>query len=158
MLKGKFKIIAFLMLSVCSALIITGVYFYIKEEAFLKECRLIKCRVTNIDEKVRGTAVLTFKDINGNYKSFNYVEKYDYSEDDLDYKVNEIYEVYYYEKEPKRSEVKDFIGNHTTSFVFVIIGLSFIIDIPIFFFVFSMKNRQNLSQSQFGIKDDVISE
>ncbi len=145
---GKTKIIAAILGIVCSGLIIIGVYFYVKESAFLDECKLIKCRVVNIDEPYKGKAILTLKDINGAYKQFYYVENYDAGEDELDYKLNELYDVYYYPADPNRSEMKSFTENHETSFILFIIGISFIFDIPALFFVSNIKRKAQLQQQQ----------
>jgi hypothetical protein len=152
------KFIAFGMLAVSALLIILGVYFYTKENAFLKECKLIICRITEIEEKRRGDAYLTFREVNGNYPPFKYNVTYDASESDLDYHVNETYEIYYYQKDVSKSEINDFFINHITSFVLLIIGVTFIIDFPIMLFVFSRVKKQQMAKQQFGIKEEVVSE
>lgn len=145
---GKTKIIAAILGIVCSGLIIIAVYFYVKESAFLDQCKLLKCKVVQIDEPYKGKAILALKDINGNYKQFYYVENYDASEDELEYKLNEVYEVYYYPPDPNRSEMKNFTENHETSFILFIIGLTFIFDIPVLFYVSNIKKRAQLQQQQ----------
>ncbi len=152
------RFVAFGMLAVSVLLVILGVYFYTKESAFLKECKLITCRITKIDEEKRGDANLTFREINGNYPPFTYNVTYDASESDLDYHINETYEVYYYQKEVSRSEIKDFFINHITSFILVVVGFAFMLDFPIMLFVISRVRNQQLSKQQFGIKDEVVSE
>jgi hypothetical protein len=85
---------------------------------------------------------------------------YDASESDLEYKLNEIYDVYYYEKDPSKSEVKDFLTNYQTAFIMLVIGIVFLIDFPILLFVTSRLKKirtQNRSE-HYGIKDSVISE
>lgn len=152
------KVIPFGMLAVSALLIILGVYFYTKENSFLKECKLITCKIINIEEERRGDAYLTFREVNGNYPPFKYNVTYDASESDLEYQLNEIYEVYYYPKDVSKSEINDFFINHITSFVLLIIGITFIIDFPIMLFVFSKVRKQQQAKQQFGIKDTVISQ
>ena len=158
MFRGKIKIIASLLGIACAGLIIIGVYYYVKETAFLDQCKLIKCRIAQIDEPYRGKAILQLKDISGTYREFYFVEHYDASEDELDYELNEIYEVYYYPPDPNRSEMKSFMDNHETSMIFILIALSFIIDIPIMLFMSNLKRKSQLQEQRFGIKDEVISE
>ena len=158
MFRGKIKIIASLLGIACAGLIIIGVYYYVKETAFLNECKLIKCKIVQIDEPYKGKATLYLKDISGTYRQFYYIEHYDASEDELDYELNEIYEVYYYPPDPNRSEIKSFMDNHETSMIFIIIALSFIIDIPIMLFMSNLKRKSQLQDQQYGIKDEVISE
>lgn len=139
-------------------LVILGVYFYQKEDAFLNQCKLIKCKITSIEEKRFGKANITFKEVNGNYPAFQYYVEYDPSDEELGYNENEIHEVYYFEKDNSRSEVKGFFENHLTSFIFIIIGFSFMLDFPILLMVSSKTKKQQLAKQQYGIKDEVISE
>lgn len=152
------RYIAFAMLFVSVILVILGVYYYQKEDAFLKECYLIKCKVTSIEEKRLGKAYITFTDVNGNYKPFVYYVEYDASESDLGYNEGEVHEVYYYSKDPTQSQVKGFFENHLTSFILLIVGFAFMLDFPILLLVVSKVKKQKMAQNQFGIKDEVISE
>ena len=154
------KFVAIGMLSASVALIILGVYFYTKEDAFLKECKLITCRIIKIEEKRLGRATLTFKEVNGNIPPFEYKVEYDASEDELGYAENEVHEVYYYEKDISRSEIKDFFINHLTSFILIIIGFAFMMDFPIMMFVISMQKKKQapLAQGYQELRDKVISE
>jgi hypothetical protein len=152
------RYIAYFMLLASCVLIVLGVYFYQKEDKFLSECKLLKCRITNIEEKLRGHAIITFKEVNGNYPPFGYIIDYDASESDLSYKVNEIHEIYYYEKDVSKSEIKGFFENHSTSFILIIIGFAFMLDFPILLLVTSRIKKQREANQQFGIKDTVISE
>lgn len=122
------KYIAFGMLSVSVVLVVLGVYFYQKEDAFLKECNLITCKITKIEEKRLGKAYVTFSDVNGNNKPFVYYAEYDASESDLSYNEGEVHEVYYYSKDPAQSQVKGFFENHMTSFILLIVGFAFMLD------------------------------
>jgi len=154
------KLVAFGMLSASIVLIVLGVYMYTQREKELKEYKLIKCKIIKIDEPVRGNVELTFRDLNGSYPPFKYFVYYDASEGELEYKLNEILEVYYYEKDVSKSEIKDFINNYETPFIMLVIGFVFLIDFPIMFFVISI-NKKKLSRSpsqNYGIKDSVISE
>lgn len=152
------KFIAIGMLTASVILVILGVYFYQKEDAFLKQCKLITCKVTKIDEKRQGKAYVEFTEVNGNYKPFTYYVEYDASEDDLDYAEGETYEVYYYASETSRSEPKDFFINHITSFILLIVGFAFMLDFPILLMVSSKTRKQQIAKQQYGIKDEVISE
>jgi hypothetical protein len=152
------KYIAFFMLSVSVVLIILGVYFYQKEDKFLNECKLITCKVTNIEEKRFGKAYVTFTELNGNYKPFVHYVEYDPSESELGFNEGEIHEVYYYPKDVNQSQVKGFFENHLTSFILLIIGFAFMLDFPILLLVFSKTQKMKMEKSQFGIKDEVVSE
>lgn len=152
------KFIAIGMLSASVILVILGVYFYQKEDAFLKQCKLITCKVTGIEEKRLGKAYIEFTEVNGNYKPFKYYEEYDASEDELSFKEGETYEIYYYSADISRSEPKDFFINHITSFILLIVGFSFMLDAPVMFFVVARTKKQQLAKQQYGIKDEVISE
>lgn len=152
------KFIAFVMLSASVVLIILGVYFYQKEDAFLNECTLIKCKITSIEEKRLGKAYVTFSEVNGNYKPFVYYVEYDASESDLGYNEGEVHEVYYYSKDPEQSQVKGFFENHLTSFILLIVGFAFMLDFPILLMVVAKTKKQRLAKQQYGIKDEVISE
>ncbi len=154
------KYVAFGMLSVSIVLIILGVYFYTKEDAFLKECKLIKCRIEKIEEKRLGKATLTFREVNGNYPPFEYKIEYDASEDELGYAENEVHEVYYYSKDVSRSEIKDFFINHLTSFILIVIGFAFMLDFPMMMFVISLQKKKQVppQQGYQELRDKVISE
>jgi len=152
------KYVAFGMLSVSVVLVILGVYFYQKEDAFLNECKLITCKVTSIEEKRLGKAYVTFAEVNGNYRPFTYYEEYDASEDELDYKEGKTYEIYYYAADVSQSEPKDFFINHITSFILLMVGFAFMLDFPILLLVVSKTKKQRMAQQQYGIKDEVISE
>jgi hypothetical protein len=152
------KYIAYGMLAVSFVLIVLGVYFYQKEDKFLSECRLITCKIIQIDEPVKGEAVLIFKDINGNAPPFKYDAHYDETESDLAFKQGETYEVYYYAKDPSRSEIKGFFENHGTSFILIIIGFSCLIDFPILLMVSGKAEKQRKQKQQMGITGSVISE
>lgn len=140
------KSIAYFMLLAAMALITTGVYFYIDENKFLDKCRLISCKITDITEPTRGNAILTFREVNGNYPPFKYGVHYDASEDELDYEVNEVHEVYYYEKDVSRSEIKDLMINHETSFILFMIGIVCFIDFPTMMFVASLQKKKILTK------------
>ena len=155
---NKLKYVAYAMLSASALLVVLGVYFYTQENAFLKECRLIKCKITNIEEHKKGNAVLTFRDINRNYPEFEYTKTYDPDEEDLDYAENEIHEVYYYSKDVSKSEIKGFFENHITSFILFMVGFAFMLDFPILLFVVARNKKQQIAKNQYGIKDNVISE
>lgn len=158
---NRLRFMAFAMLALSAVLIVLGVYFYIEKDKRLKsEYTLVKCKIIKIDEYERGEVEMTLREINGIYPSFKYYESYDPSEEELDYKLNEIHEVYYYPKDPSKSEIKFFIENYDTAFILFMIGLVFFIDFPIMLFVANVKRKQkNQSQSQhFGIKGSVISE
>jgi hypothetical protein len=166
-IKGNPKIlrfIAFAMLAVSMVLIVLGIYYYMEKDKRLKaEYKLIKCKITKIEEISRGDVELTLLDISGTYPPFKYYVSYDPSEDeleDIDYRLNEIREVYYYPKDPSKSEMKFFIENYETGFILLIIGIVFLIDFPILLLVSSFGRKQkNEAQSQhYGIKDSVISE
>ena len=152
------KYVAFAMLFVSVILVILGVYFYQKEDAFLNECNLIKCKITSIEEKRLGKAYITFTEVNGNYKPFVHYVEYDASESDLGYNEGEVHEVYYYSKDPAQSQVKGFFENHLTSFILLLVGFAFMLDFPILLLVVSKVKKQKMAQNQFGIKDEVISE
>ncbi|MBE2227860.1 MAG: hypothetical protein IAE93_10970 [Ignavibacteria bacterium] len=152
------KYIAFVMLFASVVLIILGVYFYQKEDAFLAECSLIKCRVTSIEEKRYGKAYVTLTEVNGNYKPWVHYVEYDPSDEELGFEEGEIREVYYYTKDPAQSQVKGFFENHLTSFILLIVGFAFMLDFPILLMVVSKTKKQRMAQNQFGIKDEVISE
>lgn len=134
------------MLLAAIVLIMAGVYFYNHETKFLGQCRLITCKITDIIEPTRGDAILTFREVKGNYPPFKYNVHYDASEDDLDYKVNDICEVYYYEKEVSKSEIKSLMINHEISFVLFIIGLVCLIDFPTMLFVASLQKKKALTK------------
>lgn len=154
------KFVAIGMLFASVVLIILGVYFYTKEDAFLKECKLIKCRIVKIEEKRLGKATLTFKEVNGNYPPFDYKIEYDASDEELGYAENEIHEVYYFEKDVSRSEIKDFFINHLTSFILIVIGFSFMLDFPVMMFVISFQKKKQapIQQGYQELRDKVISE
>ena len=152
------KYIAFGMLSVSVVLVILGVYYYQKEDAFLKECTLITCKITSIEEKRLGKAYITFAEVNGNYKPFLHLVEYDASDEELGYNEGEVHEVYYYSKDPAQSQVKGFFENHLTSFILLITGFAFMLDFPILLLVVSKTKKQRMAQQQYGIKDEVISE
>ncbi len=154
------KYTAFGMLFASMILIILGIYFYMEKDKELKTYKLIKCKIIRIDEPTRGDAVLTFKDINGNYPAFKYKVHYDASEENLDYELNEICEVYYNDKDVSKSEIKDFVNNYEAGFFLIVIGFVFLLDFPIMLFVISVnKKRQNTATpSQYGIKGSVMSE
>ncbi len=152
------KYVAIGLLCASVVLVILGVYFYQKEDDFLKQCRLITCKVTGIEEKRLGKAYIEFTEVNGNYKPFKYYEEYDASESELSFKEGETYEIYYYAADISKSEPKNFFINHITSFVLLIIGFSFMLDAPIMFFVVARTKKQQLAKQQFGIKDEVVSE
>ena len=149
------KSIAYFMLLVAMVLISAGVYFYTDENKFLDKCRLISCRITDITEPTRGDAILTFREVNGNYSPFKYNVHYDASEDDLDYKVNEIHEVYYYEKDVSKSEIKDLMINHETSFILFMIGIVCFIDFPTMLFVAGLQKKkiQSTQPAQVGLSE-----
>ncbi len=139
------------MLTVSMVLVTTGVYFYIEENKFLDKCRLITCKITDITEPTRGDAILTFREVNGNYRPFNYNVHYDASEDDLDYEINEIHEVYYYEKDVSKSEIKSLMINHETSFILFMIGIVCFIDFPTMLFVAGLQKRKILTKQSAEI-------
>lgn len=155
-----FRFIAFGMAALSAVLIVLGVYFYVEKDKRLKEYRLIKCKIIRIDEPDRGDVEITFSDLSGTYRPFVYYDHYDPSEDELEYKVDEIYDVYYYPKDTGKSEKKDFIENYETAFILLIIGAAFLLDFPVMLFVANMRKKMQVkSQSDFyGIKDSVISE
>jgi hypothetical protein len=157
---NKLRYYAFALLALSSALIILSVYFYIEKNNRLEKYKLIKCKIIKIEEPSRGDVQLTFRDLSGNYPAFKYYDSYDPSEDELEYKLNEIYEVYYFEKDTGKSEIKDFAVNYETALILFIIGFVFFIDFPIMLFVskFAKKRRQQGSSEHYGIKDSVISE
>jgi hypothetical protein len=153
------RYVAFFMLFASMVLIVLGVYFYMKEDAFLKECHLITCRITNIEEKRVGRATLTFKEVNGNYPPFTYFISYDASEDDLGYEEGDIVEVYYYKQDVSKSEIKDFFINHLTSFILIIIGFVFMIDFPILLFVAGIAKKKQQNAQPINIdRTTIISE
>lgn len=152
------RYIAFAMLFASVVLIILGVYFYQKEDAFLETCTLITCKVTSIDEKRYGKAYVTLTEVNGNYKPWVHYVEYDPSDEELGFEEGEIREVYYYTKDPTQSQVKGFFDNHLTSFIMLMIGFAFMLDFPILLFVVARTKKQRMAQNQFGIKDEVISE
>lgn len=151
------KYIAFFMLIASMVLVILGVYFYQKEDKFLNECKLITCKITSIEEKRLGKPVLTFTEVNGNYKPFTLVIEYDPSDEELGYNENEIVEVYLYEKDIQQSEIKGFFNNHLTSFILLIVGFALMMDFPILLMVSAKTRKQQLAKQQYGIKDEVIS-
>lgn len=51
------KYVAIGLLCASVVLVILGVYFYQKEDDFLKQCRLITCKVTGIEEKKAGQGI-----------------------------------------------------------------------------------------------------
>jgi len=153
------KYVAFLMLFASMVLIVLGVYFYMKEDAFLKECTLITCKITEIEEKRLGRATLTLKEVNGNYPPFKYYITYDASEDELGYEEGEIVDVYYYKQDISRSEIKDFFTNHLTSFILIIIGFVFMIDFPIMLFVAGIARKKQQNAQPVSIdRTTIISE
>lgn len=141
-------------------LISLGVYYYTEKNKFLDKCRLIKCKIIKIDEMTLGEPVLTFREVNGSYPPFNYNVSYDPSEEELDYKLNEVYEVYYYNKDVNKSEIKSFMVNYETSFILFMIGIAFFIDFPIMLFVSRLQAKRvsQSAESTYGIKDNVMSE
>lgn len=152
------RIIGVCMLGVSCVLIVLGVYFYQQEDKFLNSCKLITCKITNIEEKRLGKPNVTFTEVNGNYKPFTLVLEYDPSDEELGYNENDIVEVYYFEKDIVKSEIKDSFNNHITSFILLIIGFTFMLDFPILFLVTSKIKKRRQVQQQYGIKDTVISE
>lgn len=156
------KFIAFAMLAVSMALIGLGVYFYMDKDKELKsDYTLIKCKITKINEYERGEVELTLTEVNGNYPSFPYYIHYDASESDLEdieYKLNEIREVYYHKKDPTKTEIKSFIDNYEGAFICLIIGVIFIIDFPILLMVSMMQKKKQQPGADYGIKGTVISE
>jgi hypothetical protein len=156
------KILAFGMLLVASALIILGVYFYMEKDKQLKsEYTLIKCKITKINEYEPGEVELTLAEVNGNYPPFPYYVHYDASESDLEdieYKVNQVQEVYYHKKDPAKTEIKSFIDNYETSFILLIIGIVFFIDFPIMLAVSAMQKKKLSPETNYGFKESVISE
>lgn len=152
------RYIAFGMLFASVILVILGVYYYQKEDKFLAECKLITCKITKIEEKRLGKPLVTFTEVNGNYKPFTMMMEYDPSDEELNYNEGEIHEVYYYEKDISQSQVKGFFENHLTSFILLIVGFTFMLDFPILLMVTSKITKQRREKGQFGIKDDVISE
>jgi hypothetical protein len=152
------RYIAFFMIFVSMVLVVLGVYFYMQEDAFLKECKLITCKITNIEEKRFGEPVITFTEVNGNYPPFTMLKEYDPSDEKLEYREGETYEVYYYEKDKSRSEVKGFFENHLTSFILIVMGFAFMIDFPILLMVSNKAKKQRQEKLQYGIKEDVVSE
>ncbi len=152
------KFIAIGMLSASVILVILGVYFYQKEDAYLKQCQLITCKVTKIEEKRFGKAYVEFTEVNGNYKPFMYYVEYDPSDEELGYNEGETHEVYYNPADTSKSEPKDFFINHLTSFILLIVGFSFMLDFPILLMVSSKTRKRQIEKSQYGIKDEVISE
>ena len=152
------KYIAFFMLTASMVLVVLGVYYYQKEDKFLNECKLITCKITSIEEKRLGKPVLTFTEVNGNYKPFTLIIEYDPSDEELGYNENEVVEVYYYDKDISRSEVKGFFNNHLTSFILLIVGFAMMMDFPILLLVSSKTRKQQLAKQQLGIKDEVVSE
>jgi hypothetical protein len=139
------------MLTAAVVLITVGVYYYTEENKFLDKCRLITCKITEITESTRGDAILTFREVNGNYPPFKYNVHYDASEDDLDYQVNEIHEVYYYEKDVSKSEIKSLMINHETSFILFMIGIVCFIDFPTMLFVSSLQKKKILTKQSAEI-------
>jgi hypothetical protein len=152
------RYIAFFMLAASVILVILGVYYYQKEDKFLAECKLITCKITNIEEKRLGKPLVTFTEVNGNYKPFTMMMEYDPSDEELGYNEGETHEVYFYEKDISQSQVKGFFENHLTSFILLIVGFTFMLDFPILLMVTSKITKQRREKEQFGIKDDVISE
>jgi len=152
------RYIAFFMLSASVILVILGVYYYQKEDKFLAECKLITCKITSIEEKRLGKPLVTFTEVNGNYKPFTMMMEYDPSDEELGYNEGETHEVYYYAKDISQSQVKGFFENHLTSFILLIIGFTFMLDFPILLMVSSKTMKQRREKEQFGIKDDVVSE
>jgi hypothetical protein len=145
------KSIAYFMLTAAVVLITVGVYYYTEENKFLDKCRLITCKITEITESTRGDAILTFREVNGNYPPFKYNVHYDASEDDLDYQVNEIHEVYYYEKDVSKSEIKSLMINHETSFILFMIGIVCFIDFPTMLFVAGLQKKKILTKQSAEI-------
>ncbi len=152
------KFIAIGMLSASVILVILGVYYYQKEDKFLAECKLITCKITKIEEKRLGKPLVTFTEVNGNYKPFTMMMEYDPSDEELGYNEGETHEVYYYEKDISQSQVKGFFENHLTSFILLIVGFTFMLDFPILLMVSGRARKQQLAKQQYGIKDEVISE
>jgi hypothetical protein len=152
------KNLAFFLLGVSFLLVILGVYFYSKEDKFLSQCQLIKCRVIEIEEKHAGNAYVTFLEINGNYKPFTLYFEYDISDEKLGYELNEVYEIYYYSKDVSKSEEKNFFVNHITSFILIVIGFSFMLDFPILLFISNKSQQRKSSDSITDLKNQVISE
>ncbi len=152
------KYIAGVLLLASVIMVILGVYFYQKEDNFLKQCNLIACKVTNIEEKPRGKAYVEFTEVNGNYKPFIYYTEYDANEDELGYILGETYEVYYYAADTSKSEPRDFFINHITSFILLIVGFSCMLDFPVLLMVSAKTRKKQLPSLQFGIKDEVVSE
>jgi uncharacterized protein DUF3592 len=154
------KIAAFVMLTVSMLLIAVGVYEYFDKNKFLGSCKVIKCKVVNMDEPVRGQPIYQFTDLSGTYRDFYIAESYDTDDGEPDYKVNETYEVYYYPKDTGRSEVKDFMNNYETAFIFFIIGIVFMIDFPVLLFVVNLQKKKlkKSREEAYGFKENVISE
>lgn len=152
------RYIAYFMLFASVIMVILGVYFYQNEDKFLNECKLIKCKVTSIEEKRRGKPIVTFTEVNGNYKPFTMLIEYDPSDEDFNYVEGEIYEVYYYEKDVSKSEVKDLFNNHITSFILLILGFTFMLDFPILLLVTNKIKKRQQEKQQHGITGTVISE
>jgi hypothetical protein len=127
----------------------------------LKSYHLIKCKIVDIKEPVRGNVELTFRDISGTYPQFTYFIYYDASEGELEYKLNEIHEVYYYEKDTSKNEIKDFFSNYETSGIMLIIGFVFLLDFPMMLFVVNLNKKRQLKNAgtdYTSLKDSVISE
>lgn len=153
------KIVAFAMLSLSFVLIILGIYFYTKKNNELKKYELLTCRIVDIEEKVFGKVTLTFKDVNGNYKPFAYKVTYDPSEEDLEYNIDETYEVYYDPNNPANSEIKDVWINYETSMILIIIGFVLMLDFPFLLLTISILKRKNKGQNTIeGLRNNVISE
>lgn len=146
------------MLGVSCILIVLGVYFYQQEDKFLNSCKLITCKITGIEEKRLGKPKVTFTEVNGNYKPFTLLMEYDPADEELGYNENDVVEVYYYEPDITKSEIKDSFNNHITSFILLIIGFVFMLDFPILFLVTGKIKKRQQEKQQYGIKDSVISE
>jgi hypothetical protein len=154
------KSIAYAMLSVGIILVIIGVYKYTEKDKFLAQCKILKCKVIKVEEPSRGEVIFTFRDLAGTYPAFTYEDTYDTDGGKPEFKEGDITDVYYYAKDTKLSEPKDFFINYITPFILIVIGFAFFIDFPMMMFVVSLqkKKMQKNQTTTYGIKDSVISE
>lgn len=126
-----FRLIATGVLFLSFIMIGLGIYYYMQEQAFIKQCAPVVCKITDIEEQVPGNAYLTFTDLNGKVPPFKYLEKYDPFEDALEYRKNEIYEMYYYEKDPSQSKINSFFNIHPVSSPLLFMGVPLLTSLPV---------------------------
>jgi hypothetical protein len=149
------KPISYILLAAALLTVLAGIYQFYSKEKFLRSCRLIKCRVTHIEEKEGRTAEYTFNDVNRVYPQFTYNKNIDDNSHSKEYELNKIYDIYYYPKDPLLSEPKDFQTNYKTSLIIFSIGLIFIINISISHIVKifkKVKERKRNGKGSINIK------